>query len=483
MAQRALPAGTTVSRRRAMFGLLDADGWAWASVKAGIWLVIIVLMLGYIPDRAYYLTAARTVDFGVLAWSPINFCPDSNRSLPCPAPVGAVVPWDAIAPTQIQLPAGRTDGAVVQVGTRLLYLGGSDGTKAQSTVYVATTVGTGNFDKWSEGPPLPAPRTKAAVAYVAGSIYVIGGLDDTGAPTTTVFQLTPNGTTGDIGTWAAVDALALPEARSGAAATATSDGLLIIGGSNATGPVTTTWKSILSATGTLGAFTAQAPMAQAQTGATAAVEGNFVWLFGGSDAKGPTATVQRGSIGLVAAAGFPANPDAGKVTAWATNAAVDLPAPRAGAATWSTNGALYVVGGTDGTAPKTELYWGIPSADGNTLEWLHLAVSDLPNGLVGGAPVISGPDAIIVGGTDASGVRTGSYRAGIAPQPPFFRLGLVGATVPGLTINGEIGQQLGYLNAAGAGTVDFVILIIIGWGFAHKEQSRRLMARVLRRRH
>ena len=71
-------------------------------------------------------------------------------------------------------------------------------------------------------------------------------------------------------------------------------------------------------------------------------------------------------------------------------------------------------------------------------------------------------------------------RANIAPQSPFFQLGLVGATVPGLKIDGEIGQQLGYLNAAGAGTVNFVILLLIGWAFAHKEQAwahRRLRRR------
>jgi hypothetical protein len=61
-------------------------------------------------------------------------------------------------------------------------------------------------------------------------------------------------------------------------------------------------------------------------------------------------------------------------------------------------------------------------------------------------------------------------------------VGLVGATVPGLKIDGEIGQQLGYLNAAGAGTVNFVILLLIGWAFAHKERTRAILARVFRRR-
>ena len=97
-------------------------------------------------------------------------------------------------------------------------------------------------------------------------------------------------------------------------------------------------------------------------------------------------------------------------------------------------------------------------------------------------PVISGPNAVIVGGTTSEGVVGTSYRANIAPQAPFFRLGLVGVTVPGLTIGGEIGQQLGYLNAAGVGTLNFVILIFVGWAYAHKAQARALFARVLRRR-
>ena len=78
-------------------------------------------------------------------------------------------------------------------------------------------------------------------------------------------------------------------------------------------------------------------------------------------------------------------------------------------------------------------------------------------------------------------IETDHVRANTAPQSPFFQLGLVGATVPGLKIEGEIGQQLGYLNAAGVGTVNFIILLLIGWAYAHKAQARAIIARVLRR--
>ena len=157
-------------------------------------------MLGYIPDRAYYLTVNRTVELGVVAWSPVNFCPPDNENLPCPAPVGALAPWHG-SPEQLALPAPRTDGAATQLGTKLLYIGGSDGSAAQSTVFVAQLSGVGNFDSWTEGPALPEPRSDASVVQVSGTVYVLGGLDADGKPTTTVYTLTPDPKTGVLPAW------------------------------------------------------------------------------------------------------------------------------------------------------------------------------------------------------------------------------------------------------------------------------------------
>jgi N-acetylneuraminic acid mutarotase len=481
MTQQALEAGMIVPRRRALFGLLDAGGWAWASVKAFVWLVIIIFLLGYIPDRAYYLTVNRTVELGVLAWSPINFCPPENESLPCPAPVGAVGPWHE-SPENLRLREPRTDGALVQSGTKLLYIGGSDGETAQSSVYVAEVVATGNYDEWAEGPDLPEPRSDATVLSVAGTIYVIGGFDADGLPTTTVFTLTPNAQTGEVGEWdPAPEELTLPEGRAAAAGAVATDGILLIGGENADGPVTTTWKSVLADDGTLGAWETEAPLARPQADATAAVIGAHVWLWGGHDDVGPVGAVQRGDIGAEAAEGLAANPDAGKITGWAINNAANLPVARDNAAGWAANGALYLAGGADADGPQRQLYWAIPSNTGEIPEWKYLDVSDLPVGLEGGAPAGIGPNIVIVGGQTVDGVVATAVRSNTAPLAPFFQAGLVGATVPGLKIEGEIGQQLGYLNAAGAGTVNLIILFLIGWAYAHKERARELGRRVLRR--
>ena len=481
MAQRALGAGMIVPRKRAMFGLLDADGWAWAGVKAFIWLIIIILLLGYIPDRAYYLTVNRTVDLGVIAWSPVNLCPPTNESLPCPAPVGAITPWHE-SPEQLNLPAPRTDGSATQLGTKILYIGGTDGTAAQSTVFVAQLSGIGNFDEWAEGPPLPEPRSDASVVQVSGTVYVLGGLDADGAPTTTVFTLTPDAQTGALPDWeTAPEDLTLLEARSGAAGVAAPDGLLLIGGEGSDGPVATTWKSKFDEQGVLQKWVPEAPLLAPQAEATAAIIGDYVWLYGGHDANGPVATVQRGDLGLEAADGFPPNPDEGKVVVWAANPAANLPGARDDATGWSANGSLYVVGGQSAEGLQRETYWAIPTSAGDLPEWKRLEVSDLPSGLSGGTVIITGPNAIVIGGERTEGPVETSVRANTAPQSPFFQLGLVGATVPGLKIDGEIGQQLGYLNAAGAGTVGFVLLLVAGWAFAHKEQARGVVRRVLRR--
>jgi len=470
MAQQALPAGTTRTRGRAFFGLLDASGWGWAALKAAFWFVLLIFMLGYLPDRAYYFTINKTIDLGILAWSPVNFCPEGNRTLPCPAPAGAVVPWDA-SPTEINLPQPRTDGAMVQSGTTLLFVGGSSGEAASAETFQSKVSGTGNFDTWTAGPKLPEPRSDAAVIYSGGKIYAIGGYGADGKPTATVYVLTPDAKTGALGEWQkAEDAklpLTLPEPRAGAAVVAASDGLMLVGGTNGTAVLDTVLKTTFDSKGVPSKWEAQAgKLFTPVTGASAAIAGSYLWVYGGSgsDTK-PIATVQRGEFGTGA--------DATKIARFGVRGGkTDLPGPRTNMAGFAANGALYAIGGSDGSSTQKTVYWAIPTNAGDINDWLHLDVSDLPTGLEGGAPMILGPNAIIVGGKTAQGLIAGSHRANVAPEAPFFQVGLVGATVPALKIDGEIGQQLGYLNANTVGIVNFAIFVAIGIAVAHQPQLR-----------
>ncbi len=477
-------AGNAPRRRRAMMGLLDADGWTWASVKAMLWFIFIIVMLAYIPDRAYYLMVNRTLDLGLLAWSPINFCPPENKTLPCPAPGGAVIPWEP-SPADLALPGPRTAGSLAQVGTKLVYIGGSDGTSPTATTYVADAA-SGTFSAWSVGPSLPEARSDSAAVVIGSTLYLIGGSGPAGEPVGTIWTLAYDQDAKTFGAWTAVDGLALPAARAGAAAIPVSDGLLVAGGIGPDGrPQATVWKATTDAKGVLGDFSEQAPILHPVAHATMAQVGDFVWVWGGSSANGPSGAVQRGSIGTPATLETPA-PDAVAVPlqllTWAVRDGANMPAGRSAAAGFSANGALYVAGGSDGSGPQHQLYWAVPDADGEVSAWKHLDQTDLPaSGLVGGQAIVTGSNVFIVGGSNADGVQSGTVRANLAPQEPFFQAGLVGVVVPALRIDGEIGQQLGYLSAAGAGTVNSVILILIGWAYAHPETVKGWVNRRRRR--
>jgi hypothetical protein len=495
---KALPAGRPV-RRRAMFGLLDSDGWAWATAKAFFWLLFIILMLGYIPDRAYYFVVSRTIDLGIMGWAPVNLCPPENGpDLPCPAPVGAVLPWQT-SPAEAALPAARTQGVAAQLGTNLLYIGGLDGDAPSSTTYRAT-VEDGGIGAWSEGPELPEARADAAIAILSGTAYLIGGVGPDGEPTDTVWSIGLDPDSGELGEWTEVEGATLLEPRAGAAAAAVTDGVVVAGGVGADGtPTSTVWKSTLDAEGALGEFAEQPALVQPVTDAAMMLEGTFLWILGGADANGPTASVQRAAFGQASTASgspdpnqptaaatagqavpSPAASGAGQpVAGWqAAEGTSALPAPRTGGSGFAANGSLYFVGGSDGTSDQRQLYWAVPDSGGNLPGgWRHLDATDLPEGRSHAAPVVSGSTVFLVAGT-VNGAPTGSsVRASLAPGEPFFRLGIAGVTVPALQIGGEIGQQLGYLAAAGVGTGNFVLLVAIGWAFNNRPKISGWMER------
>jgi hypothetical protein len=171
---------------------------------------------------------------------------------------------------------------------------------------------------------------------------------------------------------------------------------------------------------------------------------------------------------------------------WASApSAQQLPEPRTQAATFTSNGSIYVIGGegTDGTATDT-LYWAVPdSVTGDLPQWHSLDQTQLPEARADLGIAAIGTHAYVVGGEGADGAALATIsRANLSPQPPFFQLGILGATIPALSIKGEIGQQLGYLNAMGVGMTNFVILVLIGYAMSHREGTLRLLERLTRGR-
>lgn len=486
MAVRALPPG--VVKRRTLFGLLDADGWTAAFFKALFWFLVIIFLLGYVPDRAYYFTVSKTIDLGFNAVPIVNFCPGSNEDLRCPAPVGALVPWQA-SPSELALPQPRSGAQAFQSGTNLYIIGGLvDGAATADTL--ATIVTTeGNLDRWMDGAALPEPRSDFAFASLSGVPYVVGGLDASGAPTDTVFQGVVE--EGVLTGWETPEGLTLPVAMSDAMAVSGGTGIYIIGGRTAEGLSPDVWVTRLSEGNprTLGAWEDTGlPLSDGQgspqprADGMAVAVGETVYVAGGEGPDGITRSIFR----LELDDGEPLQDDAtGRPLGWASAPeSQQLPEARARAASFTANGTLYILGGVgEDQQPQASSLWAVPeTTSGNLPSWQRLDPSDLPAGRAGGAVTNVGSFAFLIGGEDATGPLADTLRANASPAPPFFRFGLFGMTIPALAIQGEIGQQLGYINAAGVGGLNFVVLILIGLAYSHPKATMRVVERVSRGR-
>jgi hypothetical protein len=366
------------------------------------------------------------------------------------------------------------------IGTTYIYAGGSDGEQAPSAdVYISHSVGTGNLDAWSAGPALPEPRADAASVVVGNSLYVIGGFGADGAPTDTVYSLTVGNDGSLPDAWVEEEALKLSDARAGASAVAVSDGIVLMGGTDGTAATNTVWKSKQVTGGGLGEWVPQSPLVEANVDGIAVHTGDVIFLIGGrNDAEAVVATVQQG---LVGGPNAPADDPNAIVAQWRVSAQTNLPGPRSDMSGFTANGGIYVQGGNDGTTQSPETYWTIPDADGVIPGWKNLPQTDLGQGIEGSAGVVSGSHAFLIAGLTPQGVTNDIARTNLAPQEPFFQLGLLGATVPALKLDGEVGQQIGYLNAATIGAINFVLLILIGYGYNHPAKVRALWARIRRR--
>ncbi len=325
---------------------------------------------------------------------------------------------------------------------------------------------------------------------LSGAPYVIGGRDAAGNPTTTGFKGTLKD--GALTSWEAAADVALPVPLADAAGIATINGIFVFGGrSTDNAPSAKVYQAVLGtgASAKLGkwAEVTQLPLPEARADHTAVLNGNFIYVLGGTGPSGVSNSVFFLALGTT---GSPkVNPTTNLPFGWgvsvAQSAGYALPEPRARHVTFTNSGAIYVIGGAaaDGSLQTTNL-WAVPDPVSGTIPrgWNRLPASDLPDAVAQAGVANIASTAFLIGGDTANGPTGGAVRANLAPARPFFRLGLFGVTVPALSIKGEIGQQLGYLAAGGAALGLFVLLTIIGIAYAHPRGTRRFLAWVTRGR-
>ena len=461
MAQQALHPGTTQTRGRAFFGLLDANGWGWASLKAAFWFILLIFMLGYVPDRAYYFTVNKTIDLGILAWSPVNFCPEGNKTLPCPAPAGAVVPW-ATSPDRDRpaRAADRRRGRPVRDDDPVRRRVGRDQGRPTKT-FIAKTVRHRQLRQVGRaGPALPEPRVRRRGRSTPAARSTRSAASArTASRRRTVYVLTPD----------AHDRRArrVADRRGRQARPRPARGARRRGRrrrhrraaprrrNERHGPDRTPSgrRRSTSRPARPSKWAPQAGARSTRRSPTPRPRHRHVPLGLRRDRRRRQGRRRRSS----AASSGPAPTRRRSSGSASSGGPTDLPAPRTNArrvrarTARSTRSAART-----GRRPRARVYWAIPTNAGDITEWKHLDVSDLPaTGARRRRADHPRPGRDHRRRDDERRRRSrASDRANIAPEAPFFQLGLVGATVPALKIDGEIGQQLGYLNANTIGIVE-----------------------------
>ena len=389
MAQYALPPGAV--KRRTVFGLLDADGWAWATLKATFWFMLIIFLTGYVPDRAYYFTVSPTIDLGYNAISPVNLCPPENKTLPCPVPLGAVIPWEQ-NPPELSLPEGRSSAGVFTSGENLYIVGGA--TAAGPTASVLTTVvsETGNLSADgrkarhcpSRAPMRPCstsaafPTSSAALARTASQ------------PIPSSRASVDEGVLDRLGGGRRTD----PPGRGDRCRRACrpAAGLFLFGGLTADGLSSTVYRSDFPEEGqaVLGAWTevTELPLPEPRANGTAVSTGGAVYVLGGEGPSGATNMVYYLELDThgdpAINAGYRAAVRLGCIDR-AVGIGGAARAARRATSSFVNSGAIYAIGGfgADG-APVATNYFVVPdSAEGTIDEWIELPATNMPAPVAG----------------------------------------------------------------------------------------------------
>lgn len=177
------------------------------------------------------------------------------------------------------------------IDNEIYVTGGADGALVpRSNVWRGTVDATGNISTWSPMASLPDARAFHGMALatpfnalidttVAGHLYVIGGIDSSGAPTATVFRAAVQADR-SLGGWTAEQTLPVPLHSMGVSVFRS---WLYISGGAAAGDsaVSETYRARINMDGTLGMWEAQASLPAPRAYGALAQFGAVLYMVGG----------------------------------------------------------------------------------------------------------------------------------------------------------------------------------------------------------
>ena len=183
---------------------------------------------------------------------------------------------------------------------------GATSGKAANTAAVSfsklnPTAGAISLATWTQTTALPAARGFSAAVVATsfnskvggnGTIYVLGGLDATGAATSTIYEVSLNadGTIPAVspaaGSWATLTATPLPQALYAHGAVIFHGHIYVAGGNDSTGtPVAKVYSAPINTDGTLGAWTTLVDLPDTRAHHQFVTAAGNIYVLGGTNAK------------------------------------------------------------------------------------------------------------------------------------------------------------------------------------------------------
>ncbi|MDE2001260.1 MAG: DUF5011 domain-containing protein [Patescibacteria group bacterium] len=295
---------------------------------------------------------------------------------------GTVGSWSTNAH---DLPVPTRQGTAVSANGYVYFMGGANGSTAESTVYYAKLNSDGNTGSWSTANALPAGLYNLTSVVADGYIYVLGG-HTASAVSAAVYYAKLN-SDGSVGSWS-TNSNALPTALQAGLSVVANGYVYYIGGNNDTIKESTVYYAKLNSDGSVGSWSTNSnALPAARDAATGFVANGYVYVMGGNNGSAAQTTVYYAKL----------NSD-GSVGSWSTNSNA-LPAVRESATSVAANGYVYVIGGSNGTSIQTSVYYASTSRIliSGDLDLLGLASTTL-SGVNSG-----GPDGGSVGGSIYAG--------------------------------------------------------------------------------
>ena len=255
---------------------------------------------------------------------------------------GTIGSWSAGG----NLPADRAWGSLEVAGGTLYYIGGQDdtATNEQSTVYYTTSISGGN-PTWSgtaASNGLPSARTKFSSTVWNNRLYVVGGLDGSAAVTSTVFVSPQLNSGGNIATsWTTTTGFNV--ARTGAAVTSYANNLYVFGGYDGSNYLSDAQFAQINSDGSVDAFSYTKSLSGPLRDARAVSANGYIYLVGGRSTNTeckPKVMIAPISANTTIVTG---NNPTGVGEWYETN--VRYPGGRYGAAVAYDRGKIYTMGG------------------------------------------------------------------------------------------------------------------------------------------